>query len=74
MRAVGDEAEIQFVLLNDELTGIAVAPWGELQISAGRAGLRVRLTADELRDLAGRLLRAAETVEQPATSYTVGRA
>lgn len=66
MRDLGDEAEIQLVMLDGDVTGIAVAPWGEIQLSAGRAGLRVRLNADELRDLAARCLMAAETVDSSA--------
>ena len=62
MRAIGDEAQIRLVMLEEGLVGIAVAPWGEVLIAAGRSGLVVRLNAEELLELAARCRMAAATL------------
>ena len=73
MRAIGDEAAVELFVLDDSVVGVVLDPWGSLAISAGRSGLRVRLNADELRDLAARCLLAAEAVEDvPRPSPGVG--
>lgn len=56
--------ELMWVDPGQERNGISLGLDGSIAICAGRTGLRVRLRADEVRELAARLLMVAEAMDE----------
>jgi hypothetical protein len=56
--------ELMWVPPDQERNGLSLGLDGSIAICCGRTGLRVRLRADEARELAARLLVVAESLDE----------